>query len=148
MNFDEQAAWLNSVVKLRLAPSPIHGVGIFAMRDIQKDTKLYADAFPQLYNLPYSSFNKLFPEVRDLILERWPRVIEGSGFAYPETFLQAYMNHSDDPNYDGQKDITLKDIKAGEEITENYRIGTNWPKAYPWLVVKKERKISIPLTKK
>ncbi len=31
------------------------------------------------------------------------------------------MNHSDDPNYDDVKDIAIKDIQAGEEITEDYK---------------------------
>lgn len=32
--------------------------------------------------------------------------------------LQSFMNHSETPNSDG--DRTLKRIKKGEEITENY----------------------------
>lgn len=134
MTQDEQISWLNSIVRLRLGPSPIHGIGLFAIRDIPKGTKLYADTFPQLYNLPYSSFNKLFPEVRDLLLERWPGITQGSKFAYPDTFLQAYMNHSDSPNYDAKKDEALTDIKAGEEITENYKRINGWSQVFPWLV--------------
>lgn len=132
MSHDEQAMWLNSVIRFKLAPSK-HGVGVFAIRDIPKGDKLYADTFPQLYTLTYASFNKLFPEIREMLLGRWPNVVNGSGFAWPDTMFQGYMNHSDDPNYDAKEDIALKDIKAGEEIVEDYRKITGWEKAYPWL---------------
>src|SRR5215813_1230790 len=117
MTFDEQRVKLNSRVKLRIAPSKIHGVGIFAICDIVKGETLYADHMPEVYTFPYSSFGKLFPEVRQLILERWPRVVEGSQFIYPDARMLAYMNHSDDPNYDAELDLAVRDIKAGEEVT-------------------------------
>ena len=38
---------------------------------------------------------------------------------------EKYINHSDDPNCvftaDGNKAIAARDIKAGEEITQNYK---------------------------
>ena len=132
-NGKEQAAWLNSVVKLHLGASKVHGVGVFALRSIAKGQKLHGDAYPQPYNLVYSSFGKLFPEVRDLLLERWPNVVNGSSFAYPDTAFQCYMNHSDTPNYDANTDLALEDIGAGEEIFEDYRLIRGWEKVYPWL---------------
>lgn len=140
MGNERQIDRLNSMVKCKLAPSPIHGIGVFAIRDIGKGQKLWADIFPQFYSLPYSNFGKLFPEVRDLLLERWPgiaggqTIIEGTRFAYPDTLLQAYMNHQDDPSYDAFLDIARRDIKAGEEITENYRLILGWQIAHTWLV--------------
>ena len=43
------------------------------------------------------------------------------------------MNHSDTPNYDCMKDIALKNIKKGEEITENYREIADSEKIFPFL---------------
>lgn len=133
MTNQEQIAYLNKIVKTRIAPSDIQGVGVFALRDIEKGEKLYANLFPQLYSLSYANFGKLLKEVKQLLLERWPQVINGSKFAYPDTNIQAYMNHADDPNYDGQTDMALRDIKEGEEITEDYRKVPNYKKAYPFL---------------
>lgn len=132
-NYTRQIQELNTYVKTRLAPSKIHGVGVHALRDIPKGQKLYTDMMTKLYNLPYKEFNNLFPTVRKLLLEQWPQIINGSAFAYPNARLQAYMNHSDDPNYDAVNDVTLRDIKSGEEITEDYRKIEGCGKLFPFL---------------
>jgi len=126
---------LNQVVCLRIAPSKIHGVGLFAMRDIPKGTKLFLDKFYEIYDLKLEHFDKLLPEVRELILERWPQVISGSKFMYPDARLQAYCNHSDTPNYDPHTDLAMKNIKKGEEVTEDYKQIPGWEIAHPWLMV-------------
>ena len=133
MTDDDAIAILNGLVKIRIAPSKIHGVGVFAMRDIEKGTKLYATMFPQVYKIPYEEMKRLFPEVRQLLLERWPQIVNGSSFMWPDTNSQAYMNHSDTPNYSAQDDVTLEDIYKGDEITEDYRKIDNWGKVFPWL---------------
>ena len=140
MSNEEQIDNLNAMVKVKIAPSPIGGVGVFAIRDISKGQKLYCNFFPFQFSLPYSSFGKLFPEVRELLLERWPTITMGSKFFYPETCLQAYINHSQEPNYDCVNDIALKDIKVGEEVTEDYKLIPGWEVAYPWLVEVKPKK--------
>ena len=140
---EDQINKLNEIVKVRLAPSKIHGIGVFAIRDISKGLRLWGNIYPQFFDLSYSNFGKLFPEVRQLILERWPgiaskySILAGGRFAYPDTLLQAYMNHSDEPNYDGELDLTIKDIKAGDEILEDYRLIEGWRDAHPWLLDKK-----------
>lgn len=121
MNYKIQIDELNTYVKTYIAPSDIHGVGVFALRDIPKGQKLHTDMMTKLYNLPYKEFRNLFPTVKNQLLERWPLIKNGSAFAYPDTRIQAYMNHHDDPNYDAVNDVTLRDIKSGEEITEDYR---------------------------
>lgn len=133
MNSNELAAKLNSRVLTRFAPSKIHGVGIFALRDLNQGRKMYLDNLPEVYNLPYSSFGKLLPQVRQLLLERWPQIVYGSAFMYPDGRYQAYINHSDDQNYDGVNDVLIRDVKAGEEITEDYRKIAGWEIAHPYL---------------
>lgn len=130
---EETIAILNTLVRVKVAPSKIHGVGLFAIRDIPKGTKLYANMFPQAYKIPFGSFRKLFPDIREMLLERWPNIVNGSAFMYPDTLLQAYCNHSEDNNYDGITDMTIKDIEEGEEITENYKQIPNWEKVFKWL---------------
>lgn len=128
-----QIVELNQYVKTTLAPSKIHGVGVVALRDIKKGQKLYSDMVPKIYTLPYKYFGKLFKNVGELILSHWPLAAKGSNFAYPVTRMQAWLNHSDDPNYDAVKDIVLKDIKEGEEITEDYRKIEGWEEIYPFI---------------
>ena len=134
---DEQIVKLNSTVKVKLGASKIHGIGIIALRDIKEGEKLHCipSLTPMWHDLPYGSLSKLFPEIKELILERWPSIINGSHFLSPNdmAWLITYMNHSNDPNYNVDNDLALKDIKVGEEITEDYRRMTNYQKVYPWI---------------
>lgn len=131
--FEKQVDELNELVKVRVARSKIHGVGLVAMRDIKKGEKLYADITPLVYSLPYSWFGRLREEVRQLLLERFPMVPYGSAFMFPDTRLQAYINHSNDPNYDAENDVMVKDVKKDEEITEDYKKIATHKVVYPWL---------------
>lgn len=128
-----QVQMLNTLVSVRLQPSPIHGVGVFAIREIKKGEKLYADNMPEIFTLQYSEFNKLRPEVSDILLERWPLIVRGSAFVYPDSRYVAYMNHSDVPNYDAKEDRALTDIHVGEEVTEDYRKIEDYQKVHTWL---------------
>ena len=130
----EAVKLLNSIVKIKIAPSPIHGVGVFAMRNMKKGEKLEADAIPHAFDLPFKKLGDLKPEVRELILSHWPSIINGSHFLYPVTKMTAFMNHADNPNYDAKEDKLLKDVKKGEEITEDYRQIENIEKVFAWLI--------------
>ena len=135
MNYKIQVDELNTWVKTYIAPSKIHGVGVFALRDIPKGQKLYADIVTKVYPLPYKEFRNLFPEVRKYIIERWPLVATGkSYFLFPETKIVAFMNHQEDCNYDAVNDIMLKDVKVGEEITEDYKKIKGWEKVFTFLL--------------
>lgn len=124
---------LNEIVKLRLAPSSINGVGVFAMRDMKKGETLYTDIIPHQFDVPYAKLKLLTPEIRDILLGHFPLITEGSHFMYPVTKMSAFLNHSDTPNYDAKKDVALRKIKAGEEVTEDYRLIPSYEKVYPWL---------------
>lgn len=124
---------LNDTAKIKIAPSTIHGVGVFAMRDLKEGEVLYADAIPNALDIPYSEFKNIRKEVADIILGQYPQVINGSHFLYPSTRFLTYVNHSDNPNYDAKTDKTLRKIKAGEEITEDYRQIEGYEKVFAWL---------------
>lgn len=133
MTNQEQLDLLNGEVRTKLAPSKIHGVGLFALRDIPKGTKLGADRTPILFTLTHAQCKKLRPEIRDEILGQWPQIVNGSKFCWPTTRLQAYVNHSDDPNYNPFTDTVSCEIKEGEEITEDYRLIKNSELVHKWL---------------
>jgi len=143
MNQQGQEIQLNSMVKVELKPSKIHGIGVFAIRDISMLEKMYLDSMPVVFNFPYSSFGKLFPEVRKVLLERNPQIITGSAFAYPDVRFLSYTNHADSgygkgtANYDLKNDQSLRDIKKGDEIMMDYRLIDGYKKVYDWLEPKK-----------
>lgn len=131
---DAAIRMVNDVVSVRLAPSDIHGIGVFAIRDIKKGERLYVDAMPEMLDIPYKRFKDIREEVREVILERFPRVATtNSHFLAPDTLMQIYMNHSDNPNYSNKDGKALRKIKKGEEVTENYRDIEGWEKVYKWL---------------
>lgn len=114
---------------LKLAPSSIHGIGVFATRDIRQGEKMYADEFPKVYEVSPD-------QVPVDILGRHCSMFVTHRLAYPDVRFQAYMNHSDDCNYSNLTDTAKKDIKEGEEVTENYKNIPGWREVYPWLVEK------------
>lgn len=139
---DLQIAELNSEVRCTLKPSSIHGIGVFALRDIKQGERCYVSPrmIPKFYNIPFGSLNKLWPYVKELVLARWASVCNGSVFCSPndDQHLLMFVNHAYDPdcNYDVITDTALKDIAKGEEITEDYRCMENYSKVYPWLSTK------------
>ena len=125
---NESVEYLNKSVWATLKPSPIHGVGVFAIRDILKGTVITEHTVHNIYDahlcfVPVGEFDQIVPEVRELILDR-TMFQEGQtvlSFYSPnfEATLQSFMNHSDTPNTDGK--VTLRDIKKGEELTEDFK---------------------------
>ncbi|PYJ84527.1 MAG: hypothetical protein DME22_12480 [Verrucomicrobia bacterium] len=88
-------------VYARIGRSKIHGVGVFAIRDIPKGTKIFPDDDSEL--------------------------IWGETYGPPNSFnlmtVAWYLNHSKTPNVGCDKDYTffaLRDIKKGEELTADY----------------------------
>lgn len=124
---------LNDVAKLKIAPSQIHGVGVFVTRDVKKDDKLYADAISYAFDVPFSRFNELKKDTSEILLNYWPQIATGSQFIYPVTKMTAFINHSDKPNYDARQDKVLIDIALGEEVTVDYKSINNWETIFSWL---------------
>ena len=123
---------------MKVGPSLIQGVVVFALRDIKEGEKLYLDHVPTMYNLRIAVFGKLEDVVKQFLLERWPQIVNGSMFAYPDCRYSAFLNHADEPNVSAVNDVALQDIKAGEEITEDYRLINSFEVVFPWLDKKKE----------
>ena len=141
MNQEHQYLELCETVKCKIAVSDIHGVGVRTIRPIKKGERLYvmpAGLNPRWYTLPYASLSKFDlsrPEIKALILDRWPAIINGSPFVSPnfEERLLSFVNHSDTPNYNPKNDTALRDIDTGEEVLEDYKQMPNWEKVFLWL---------------
>lgn len=115
--------FLNNDVWATIAPSPIHGVGVFAIRDIPRGTVINnGQDYHGLITVSENGFEHgILEPIRKLILDR--TIFDDShmfSFRHPNSIvrLQCFMNHSDVPNSNGN--MVVRDIKAGEEITENF----------------------------
>ena len=116
---------LNDKVWAVLKPSNIDGIGVYAIRDIQKGTAISDHTLEEQGQFMYSSedFRELLPEIQNIILDRM--LYKEGQFTFvinpnADAILQSFMNHSDKPNTDGRR--ALIDIKKGEELTEDYSI--------------------------
>lgn len=115
----------------RLKCSKIHGVGIFAIRDIPKNTKLFAGvANHQWQRFRPEELKSLPAAVRKIIDDFLGLEDDGSIFIPPVGVegldVSFFLNYSKKPNA-GTKDggltfFALRRIKKGEELTADYRI--------------------------
>ena len=110
-----------------IAPSEIDGVGLFTKEDIKKGQVVWT--FNKIFDKRITDYDK--KELPDHI----QRFIERSGFLDKSGWWvldggnDLLVNHSNDPNLIESGDnpdisedlIATRDIKAGEELTENYR---------------------------
>ena len=127
---------LQNDVYCRIKPSKKHGVGVFAIKDIPKNTNPFKVTGKEcissrILNIPVEEVNKLDTEVKKMVNDFYHQ--QDGYFGIPYKGLNAndisfYMNTSKKPNV-GFKIIencslvvfnTLKKIKKGEELLINY----------------------------
>lgn len=131
---DKQLNTLTKWVTVELKPSPVHGVGVFAVRDLKAGEQLFMNIMPFPFKVPYKKLTNNVPSyVHDTLIDRWPHIKDGEVFVYPDARYVAYCNHSNEPNYDALTDVALRDIEKGEEIFEDYRKIKGWEDIYPFI---------------
>lgn len=111
-----------------LQPSPIHGIGVFAIRDIPKGCRtLFSEGVGEWIRLPIKDVEKLPDHSRNLV-ETYCLYDENDYFVPSYGFklmdLVLYLNHSSTPNIrsvdDGAFFEAMEDITAGTELLVNY----------------------------
>jgi len=112
---------IKETIWCRLGPSKIHGIGVIAIQDIPKGTRIQYEYEKLFWNLPDSYWHLLPKEILHLCFDR--NIFERNNNFLLENpnrnaHFRSFMNHSDHPNSDGN--IVNRDIKKGEEITESY----------------------------
>ncbi|MFA5945768.1 MAG: SET domain-containing protein [Patescibacteria group bacterium] len=112
-------------IKYKLAPSIHHGIGLFADQNIQKNQLIYS-ASPLLdVNISPEEFSKLSLSEQAEI-SYWGFLDKQSGLWHVDFDVSKFINHSSAPNITQDpistetRLIALKDISAGEELTQNY----------------------------
>jgi SET domain-containing protein len=111
-----------------LKPSTVHGIGVFAIRDIPKGCKdIFSKNVGEWIKLPIVEVEKL-PEHSRLMIETYC-VYDEQDYYVPDYGFKVvdmvnYLNHSSDPNVisvnDGEYFEAIKDISAGSELFVNY----------------------------
>ena len=111
-----------------LKPSAIHGVGVFALRDIPAGTKVIWEYDTiEVSTLSEEDMRALPVEITEEILAR-TIFIKGESLSFLDpnstTNYRSYMNHNKEPNTDGV--YTTRAVAKGEELTEDYTTMGNW----------------------
>jgi SET domain-containing protein len=111
-----------------LKPSPVHGIGVFAIRDIPKGCRtIFSTGVGEWIKIPINEVEALPPHSRNLIetyclYDEENYFVPDYGFKLMDIVL--YLNHSADPNIvsmnEGEQFEALRDIKEGEELLVNY----------------------------
>ena len=116
------------LVKTRLGMSPIEGIGVFAEEFIAKGTPTWQFT-PGLDQLLSREVIEGVPEQLKSALLRYSYLDKKTGLYIYCLDNARFVNHADAANTRGDypadgnifgRDIAIRDIKAGEEITCNY----------------------------
>lgn len=110
------------LVDTYLGPSRIHGLGLFARRDIPAGTVLWRFHAPFDVAFDESDLEPLPEPTRAAVLKY--SYLDAARGRYVLCGDDArFMNHSDTPNTreDPEATVAIRDIAAGEEITCDYR---------------------------
>lgn len=119
---------LNTNTFVRLFPSPIHGIGVMAIRDISKGCRtIFGTEAEEWISLDFDEVKKLNPGSRELI-EQYCLFDEQKYFVPAKGFkkmdLSLFLNHAEDPNLisinEGEFFEASRDIKSGEELFLDY----------------------------
>lgn len=107
-------------VATRLAPSQIHGLGLFATELIPAGTLVWDFDDPIDQNLPVARLDQYPSWVRKYIAIYGYREKDHVVLCGDDA---RYFNHSKQPNCrsgHGTQTLALRDIKVGEELTDDY----------------------------
>ena len=118
----------------RLKCSKVHGVGVFAIKDIPRSTNPFKKVYTQnkAVCILDTEIRKLDPEIRKLVKDFTQKEDDGKWYVPLSGFnsmdISFYINHNDHPNLamvNGVEDLVMfkanRNIKKGEELTINYK---------------------------
>lgn len=107
------------LVKTSLKPSSIHGIGLFAEQDISSGTVIWK--FNEIVDKKITSNElKSLPNIAQTFLSNHSFFQDGFYILCGDN--GRFINHSETPNIGDEEGVSaaLRDIKIGEEITDNY----------------------------
>ncbi len=112
-------------IKYKINTSSVHGVGLFTAQDIQKGDLIFT-ASPMLdVNITQEQFSSL-PDAEQAEIKHWGFFDVPSQKWHVDFDNIHFINHSYEANTTQDfstteaRVIAVRDIKAGEELTQNY----------------------------
>jgi SET domain-containing protein len=128
MDIKELLSELANDTYVMIKPSPIDGIGVFAIRDIPKGCrKMFSKGIGKWIKIPKAEIELLPPHSKTLI-ETYCLYDDENYFVPDYGFkvmdLVNFLNHSDTPNIisinDGEEFEAIRDVIAGEELLIDY----------------------------
>jgi len=123
-------------VKTEIRPSPIHGIGVFAIRDIKAGEQLFTawNNESGIYLIPNKTYEE-FPEKLKILLHKYfineecgykvIRLFKGMNLVcHAISFCNSAYPNKENENID-TNGIALRDIAEGEEVLEWYTANIN-----------------------
>jgi SET domain-containing protein len=114
-------------VYTRIQASKIHGVGVFAIRNIKKGAYVFPGDDDELVWIKKNTLKNVAKRIKRLYEDFCVIKEKGKIYGCPKNFNQMtiawYLNHSKKPNVGCDRNynfFTLKNVKAGEELTADY----------------------------
>jgi SET domain-containing protein len=128
MNKEALLKELATSTYVMIKPSPLHGIGVFAIKDIPKGTKnIFSKGVGDWIKVSKEEVEALPQHSKDLIenhclFDENFYFIPDYGFKLVD--LVIYLNHSETPNVislnDGEEFEAIRDIANGEELLVDY----------------------------
>ena len=128
MNKEALLKELASSTYVMIKPSPLHGIGVFAIRDIPKGTKnIFSKGVGDWIKVSKEEVDALPQHSKDLVenhclFDEDHYFIPDYGFKLVD--LVIYLNHSETPNVislnEGEEFEAIRDIANGEELLVDY----------------------------
>ena len=128
MNKEALLKQLAESTYVMIKASPVHGIGVFAIRDIPKGTQdIFSQGIGEWIEVSKEEVDALPKHSRDLVenhclFDDKSYFIPDYGFKLVD--LVIYLNHSDTPNVvslnDGEMFEAIRDIACGEELFVDY----------------------------
>jgi SET domain-containing protein len=119
---------LSTGTYIMIKPSALHGIGVFAIRDIPKGCRtMFSKNIGNWIKVPKTDVDQLPKHAVDLVenyclYDEEHYFIADYGFKVMD--LVNFLNHSDTPNIisinEGEEFEALRDIQTGEELLINY----------------------------
>ena len=122
---------LTNFCNCRVKCSDVHGVGLFAIKDLPKGTSIFGKQDPQIGGIHFFthlSLKKLPDEVLDILYDY--NFITDTGMHLPDYawnyhHLSSYINHSENSSVDYHLDtndfLASKDIRKNDELLCNFQ---------------------------
>lgn len=112
------------LIRTYLAPSTIHGMGVFAAEDVEEGSEIWRFAPPVDSVIPHEAVADLPPAAREFVeTYTYESTWFGPGLVLNGDHAR-FLNHARNPNTDNSGPVTraARPIAAGEEITCDYGV--------------------------